>query len=362
MKIIHIVNSLECGGLEQLVLQLVKKLNKDGIPSEIICLNGAGELSEEARDAGITLLEMGKKPGFEPKLILRLAKVLKQSNADIVHTHNFAPLIYGSLAARLAGKPCMNTRHGRTADKIWSLIWMLNSFVVPVSTDTKNYLIKSNRIDPDKIRIIYNGVDLTRYSMNDADENRKTLRTKMNIPESSFVLLSVGRLSAEKDHETLLKAFRKLRRKKMDAFLLIAGDGALKPHLEKTAIDFGVADRVRFLGFRNDVVQLLNSCDVFVLSSYREGLSLSILEAMACGKPIIATKIGGTPEAVIDDQTGYLVPCGFPERIEVAVQKLYINQTKALEMGQASRRKVEECFSLTSMVNEYRKLYLEIVK
>lgn len=357
MKIVHVVNSLECGGLEQMALQLVKQLNSGGTPSDIVCLAGKGDLASEAQAAGIKVIALDKKPGFKFGLIFRLAKTCRELDADIVHTHNFGPLIYGSLAARLAGKKCVNTRHGRTDDRVSGLIWNLNDFIVPVSADTRGHLLKNNRVAARKLRIIYNGVDLKRYSRDINGVERRTTRESLGIGPESFVIINVGRLSPEKDQATLLKAFRRMRRKKMDAFLLIAGDGPLRGKLEQKAMEFEVADRVKFLGFRDDVVSLLQASDVFVLSSYREGLSLSLLEAMACGKPVVATKIGGTPEAVVEDETGFLVPCGFPERIEVAVQKLFINRQKAVDMGAAARRKVEERFSLVKMAGEYQQLY-----
>jgi glycosyltransferase involved in cell wall biosynthesis len=357
MKIVHVVNSLECGGLEQMALQLVKQLNSGGTPSDIVCLAGKGDLAAAAEGAGVRVVALGKPPGLRPGLVFRLAKVCKELGADIVHTHNFAPLIYGSLAARLAGKKCINTRHGRTDGRVSGLIWNLNDFVVPVSRDTETHLLRHNRIARRKIRMIYNGVDLGRYARTADETKRRATREGLGIGPESFVIINVGRLSPEKDQASLLKAFRRMRRKKMDAFLLLVGDGPLRDKLRWKSEEFEIADRVKFLGFRDDVVSLLQASDVFVLSSYREGLSLSLLEAMACGKPVVATRIGGTPEAVVDDETGFLVPCGFPERIEVAVQKLFINRQKAAEMGAAARRKMEEQFSLARMAGEYQQLY-----
>lgn len=357
MKVIHVVNSLACGGLEQMALQLVRKLNEAGIPSDIVCLAQKGELAAEAEKCGITVKSLEKTCGFDFGLILRLAKVCRELGGDIIHTHNFAPLIYGTLAAKLCGKKCLNTRHGRTDDKTYPFIWHLNDYIVPVSEDTRAHLLKHNSISPDKLKVIYNGVDLALYSAGAGKTEIETTRAQIGVAPQSFVIATVGRLSPEKDHLTLLKAFKKLRKKKMEGDLLIVGDGPLRAKLEQAAVQHEVADRVKFLGFRDDVVKILRASDVFVLSSYREGLSLSVLEAMACSKPVVATKVGGTPEMIIDGETGYLVPCGFPERIEVAVMKLYINRETARQIGENARRKVEETFNLKKMVEGYRALY-----
>lgn len=363
MRVVHVVNSLECEALEPFILKLVKALNENGTPSDIICLTDKGPMATEVVKHGIKVVVLKKQPRIDLGLIIRLARIIKKLEVDIVHTHDFSPLIYGTLAAKLAGKKCVNSQHGRINQRTYRFIfiWNANHFIIPKSNDTRNYLLKYNRIATKKLRVIYNGLDLKRFTCDLLDKQRLEMRKELGIGAESFVQISVGRLSPEKDHMTLLKAFRRLRRKKMDSFLLIVGDGPLKEKLKATAVDFEISDRVLFLGFREDIVPLLQIADVFILSSYREGLSFSILEAMACGKPVVATKIGCTPEVVIDDETGYLVPCGFPERIEVAVQKLFINKNKAVEMGGAARRKVEQQFSLVRMVGEYQQLYLDVI-
>lgn len=361
MKILHVVNSLEHGGLEKLTLRLVKSLKEGGVNCEIVCLSKAGELAEIAEASGIKVTTIGRKNKFDFGLIFKLMKICKKSKADIIHTHNFGPLIYGTLAAKLCGKKCINTRHGRTNDKTYRFIWAMNDFVIPVSKDTQKHLTEFNRIAKSKMRVIYNGVNLNRYSSSMNDEQKRKIKKGIGLPKDAFLILNVGRLSREKDQETLLKAFRKLRKKKADVYLAIVGDGVLREKLESIAKDFEIAERVCFLGFRNDVNDLVGACDVYVSSSYREGLSLAILEAMACGKPVIATKIGGTAEAVLDGKTGYLVPCGFPERIETAIMKIFINRKILAELGVNARKRAEELFSLKTMVQCYQDLYHEVL-
>lgn len=362
MKILQVVLNLKYGGLEKLVIQLSEELNKKGFETVIACLQEEGEVAQEARKKGLQIFCLKKKEGFDWPLIFKLRELISREKIDIVHTHNSGPLIYGTLAARLSFKPCINTRHSRTEEKISGLIWNLNTYVVCVSDDTQKEILKHNRISLSKIRVIYNGIDLNAFNFIQDNGFAHEKRKQVGLQENSFLIGNIGRLVADKDQETLLKAFRKLVQKKFNGELVIVGDGPLQGHLKKKADDLAIADKVKFLGFRDDIEELLSIFDVYVLSSIREGVSLTLLEAMACHRPIVATKIGGNPEVVIDNQTGYIVPPGFPERIESAVMRLYANKGVAQEMGAMGRKRVEEKFSLKNMAEEYMRLYREIVR
>lgn len=362
MKILHVVLTLKYGGLEQMVARLAKALNRSGIINEVVCLEEKGDLASDLEKNGIPVFSMDKKPGRDFGLIFKLAKLAKERKADIIHTHNMGALVYGSLAGIVSRIPTINTRHGRTGERTSRFIWNANRFVVPVSVDTKNFLLKNNRIDATKLKVVYNGVDVKQFDNHLPEEKRSEFKKKLGIAANSFVLMTVGRLSKEKDQETLLKAFRKLIKKNFNGDLILVGDGPLRQKLEEKAKELEVSQRVKFLGFRDDVHDILKIADVFVLPSFREGLSLAILEAMACGKPVVATKVGGTPEVVVEGETGYLVPCGYPERIEVAVMKLYINRKLAAEVGAKGRKRAEDVFGLDKMVAAYVELYRQAAK
>jgi len=312
----------------------------------------------EAR--GIGVVELKKTEGFDWGLILRLAAVLRKEKADIVHTHNFAPLIYGTLAAKLAGIPCMNTRHGRAPKKASSLIWALNKYVAVISEDAKKALNENNRINPKKVKLVYNGIDLNRYN-GSANNDLKSMKRELGLKEDSCVIGNIGRLVKEKDQTTLLKAFKKLIQKKFNGELVIVGDGPLKEELISLSKEYDIADHVKFLGYQDDIEKYYRLFDIYILSSVSEGISLTLLEAMASGKPVIATKVGGNPEVVVERETGYLVPCGFPERIEQAVMRLNINQALTKEMGVNAKKRVQAHFSLTGMSDQYQKLYEDML-
>lgn len=362
MNVMHVVLSLDCGGLEHLVVQLARQLQENGVKSEVACLDKKGKLGQLAAQSGIEVFELGKKNGLDFGLAWELSRLIRTRKTDLVHTHNFGPLIYGSVAARLAGKRCINTRHGRTDKQVPAWIWRLNSFVVCVSQDTKNHLLEYNRIPAEKMRVIYNGILPEGFRRKLNTEEKQSLKRKLCLREDSFVIGTTGRLAKEKDQATLLKASSQIAQRATNVELVLAGDGPLRPELEKLAQELGLGDHVKFLGYRNDIAQLLNIFDVYALSSIREGLSLSILEAMAAGLPVVATEVGGNPEVVIEGKTGYLVPCASAEKLGSAIMKLYNDRPLAQAMGEAGRKAIHEKFDLDHMASQYERLYKEALK
>ena len=363
MKILHIINSLDCGGLEKFVIDLSAEQNARGHKAQIACLQKGGDLKPLAKDHKLLVTTFDKKGGIDFKLISQLSTLIQKEKFDIVHTHNIAPLIYGTIASKLAfNHHIIQTRHGREPVRANSLIWALNKKVVTISNDAKEFLLQNNSVNENKISVIHNGINLKAFNAPLTDEQKNNFKKELGLKEDTLILGNVGRLAREKDQGSLIKAFKKLISKKIKVELVIVGDGPLKNNLMQLAKEFDVFDQIKFLGYRSDISKLLQIFDIFILSSFTEGISLTLLEAMASGKPVIATKVGGNPEVVVDNVTGILVPCGFPERIESAVMKLYANRSLLPEYGQAGQKRAYELFSLDRMTSEYEKLYQEINK
>jgi sugar transferase (PEP-CTERM/EpsH1 system associated) len=357
VNIMHIVFSLECGGLEKIAIELSAKLNSGVFNSCICCIDTFGELSDEAMKRGVEVILIKRKPGKDITLPFRLARLIKKKRIDLVHTHNMGPLFYGTLAGKLAGVPViMNTRHGREKKRRNSYIWNMNAAVIAISEDAKKEMLKWNRIDTKKMKVIYNGIDIGRYSNR---QNGSEVKNELNIKPSTLVVGTVARLCPEKDQFTLIGAFSKVVNKIDTAKLIFVGDGILREELNSHAEKLGISHKVMFLGFRNDIYNILPAFDVFALSSFTEGVSLTLLEAMAMERPIVATNVGGNPEVVVDGVTGFLVPPKESQKMADAIVKLLHNPELAQKMGEAGRRRVEEKFSLERMVKEYKDLYEE---
>ncbi|MHC4123086.1 MAG: glycosyltransferase [Planctomycetota bacterium] len=351
----QVVLSLDCGGLEKVSIGIASKLNSSKYRPSICCLDNAGDLAEQAEKMGIKVIVAGRKPGIDFSLLPRLAKILKQEKIDIVHTHNPGALIYGTLAAKLAGIPVIvNTRHGRAKRRVNGLIWNMNSAVIAISEDAKERLLKHNRLNSNKLKVIYNGVE-TKHFRNVV--NAKTKKQLLNIDKSRLVIGTVSRLSEEKDQLILIDSLARVSQVFDNVVLVFVGDGPLRSKLKKHAEKTGVKNKVIFLGFRKDVAKIINTFDIFTLSSLMEGVSVSLLEAMAAGKPVVVTNVGGNPEVVVDGETGFLIPPKNPDKTAEAMIKLLKNPELAKRMGNAGRKRVEEKFSLDKMVKGYKELY-----
>ncbi|MFA5143020.1 MAG: glycosyltransferase [Candidatus Omnitrophota bacterium] len=355
--IMQIVPSLECGGMEKLAIDLAERLKIAGYLSSICCLDRAGDLTNQAEAKGIDVVVMSRKPGIDMSLPITLSKILKNKKVDIAHTHNLEAMIYGTLAARFAGIPVViNTRHGREDKRANWLFWSMNNAVIAISEDAKRRFLTFNRIKYDKLRVIYNGIDAASSEKLDT----RSIKEKIFKVDARYKIIgTVSRLSEEKYQVALLDAFQKVSQAVKNVILVFVGDGPLKQALHNYSEKLGIADKIIFLGFRADAREIVEAFDIFALPSLTEGISLSLLEAMAARKPVVATNVGGNPEVVVDGDTGILVPPKDPQKMAEAIIKLIQNSDLAKKMGQAGRKRMEEKFSLNRMVNEYELIYEE---
>jgi glycosyltransferase involved in cell wall biosynthesis len=359
MTVAHVVLTLNVGGLEHLVIQMSDEMERRGIRTKIVTLTD-GVLLDEAKKRGLQTFALGKKPGVDVGTILRLRKIIRENHVDVVHTHNFAPLVHATLATVMTGARTLNTRHGPAPISTPRFIWRMNDFIVPVSEDSRRELVKFNNVQPEKVRVILNAIDLTPYSGPPPATN--PLRKELGIGDGTLLIGNFSRLEPEKDHPTLLDAFRLLMDEGVDARLIIAGGGSVEAALKRKTEELGLSSTVHFLGFRHDIPQLLRSIDLYVVSSTLEGLSLSVLQAMAAGLPIVATRTGGNPEVVLDGQTGFIVECGRPAEMAGAMKRLLLDRDAARAFGRLARENAFRTFSLGRMVDSYVALYEQMLR
>jgi glycosyltransferase involved in cell wall biosynthesis len=234
-------------------------------------------------------------------------------------------------------------------------MWWMVDEIVAVSEDARTELLKHNAVRPERVKVILNGIGLDRTPQ-DGDAGAR-LRREFDIPADARVIATVGRLAEEKDHASLLRAFRRVIDRGVPAHLLIVGGGELELQLKQMRRTLGLETAVTFAGFRRDVPDLLNGIDLFVLSSKMEGISLTLLEAMAAGKPIVATKVGGNEEVVADGRTGLLVPPEAPAALADAILAMLLEPRTAEAVGRRGLARVRELFSVERMAEEYLALY-----
>jgi glycosyltransferase involved in cell wall biosynthesis len=357
----QVVLSLAPGGTERLVVDIVRYLHANGAGSMVCCLDDEGAWAQQVRDLGSPVVALHRKPGFQPALGRAISRLAHEHEIDLVHCHHYSSFVYGQLSASLwSGPPVVFTEHGRLSDAppsrkrrlVNPLIGRLPSAVYAVSADLREHMVGEG-FPRSKVTVLHNGIDPGPPVSN---AQRAAARATLALPPDAVLVGTVGRLDPVKDFGTLIRGFAAARNVLPNARLVIVGDGPERASLEAVARASAVDRKVIFTGHRQDVRGLLPAFDIFVNSSVHEGISLTILEAMAAGIPVVVTAVGGNPEVVTSD-TGVLVPPRSPESIAKAVIDLAQDRPTRHRLGLAGRARVENCFSAERMLGDYLKSY-----
>jgi glycosyltransferase involved in cell wall biosynthesis len=357
----HVVLSLDVGGLERVVATLARAQRESGAHVSVFCLDRPGALAGPLPAAGVPVHTVGRGGrGFDVGAMLRLARMLRADGVRVVHCHNHGALVYGALAARLVpGTRVVYTVHGAITSARRSTARFLRlglvDDVVFVSAHARNVGRQAGLTTDEHVHTIVNGVDLTAFTTAKGDGKR--VRHEHGIPDDAPVCGIVARLTEAKDHRTLFAAVAIARETHPALRCLVVGDGELRDELEQDAAARGLSGVIHFTGARDNVRDYLDAMDVFVLSSVTEGLAMTLLEAMAAARPVVATRVGGNPEVVEDGVTGRLVPPSDPRALAGAIVSVLGQSDAARAMGEAGRDRAGRRFGLDSMVREYQALY-----
>lgn len=350
LRVAHVTPGLDMGGLEKLLVEFARHAGRERFELRFVCLGSRGVLADEVEALGWPVTALDRPAGFRPGLILALARLFRRWQIDVVHTHDDRAHIHGAVAARLAGvRRVLHTRHGRSPQltrRQTALVNVAAGFTdrfVCVSRDSARLTVRQGA-GASRVTTIRNGIDLARFPF--------------APPRIGGPAVTVARLNPEKDVATLLRAVALVVRDDPAFRLDVAGDGPCLPELRQQADTLGIAAHVRFLGQRRDVPALLARAGLFVLPSLSEGISLTLLEAMASGVPVVATRVGGTPEVVDDSATGLLVPAADPSSLARALLRLRHTPDECRRLADAARRRVEERFDVSRMVASYEALYV----
>jgi glycosyltransferase involved in cell wall biosynthesis len=366
-----LVTLSEWGGAQHIVYLLAKHLQRD-FQITVACAPG-GELVSKLAPAGIpciTLPQLRRElhPWHDARAFGKLYRLLRRERFDLVHAHSTKAGLLGRWAARLAGVPAiLFTAHGwaftegRSAFQRRLLATLerwtsrVTHQIICVSEHDRQLALRFGVARSTQLRLIHNGLDETSFFIKGADESRggvTPLRPKGEGP----ILTFVGRLARPKEPLLLLDALQRLPRGR----LIVVGDGPLRPSLEEQIQLKGLTDRVKMMGRRPDVSEILAASDIFVFVSRWEGLPLVIIEAMLAGLPVVATRVGGVAELVEDGVTGFLVPPGDAAALSQALEKLLDDEARRLAMGQAGRERALQRFTLERMLTQYRALYRDL--
>ena len=364
LHIMMIVLSLDMGGLERMVIQLIQGLLKKDLRITLVCLEHQGDIAYQLADENIQIITLNKTPGLHFSLAIKIAKLVKSLNIDVIHSHNSVPHFYASLVIPLLFNriPLIHTKHGRDnpdqSRKV--LLNKISSFfthtIVSVSNDASEVCRDIEGINPKKLAVIENGIDLSPF----IDIHRETQLQRMHSGDIRFI--HVGRLSHEKNQSLLLAAFALLLKHYPQASLTICGNGNQKAALIEQAKQLTISNSIDFVGAVNDIPQRVASHDAFVLSSITEGLPLAIIEAMAGGLPVISTDVGGVREVLENNVNGYLVPSQDKQALLKALIKACADPLHLQNMGDAAKIFIFANYSLTKMSDKYLSLYQRVTR
>lgn len=356
----QLVLSLSPGGTERLVIEIVRAL-QPRVDSVVCCLDEPGAWAGELAALGVPVVSLGRTPGFHPELAMRIARVMTEREIDVVHCHHYSPYVYGLLAAKLTNVSVVFTEHGRLSDGppstkrrfVNPLLSLLGGRICSVSADLREHMVAEG-FPARRIDVVYNGIEPGARA--DASQ-RAAARRELGVGDDALVVGTVGRLDPVKNLTAMLDAHALLLARHPAARAVIVGDGDERARLEARAAHLGIAHAVHFGGYRKDARALMAAFDVYLNCSSFEGVSLTILEAMAAGLPVIATPVGGNPEVVIDQETGLLVNGGAGPLAD-AMSRMLVDPARRHMMGDAGRRRVQQHFSMTRMVDSYAAAYL----
>jgi len=358
LSIAHILSSFGVGGQERVALDLaIGQLARGHIVSVIsLAPDSDGPLAAEFADAGVAVHRVPKHGGLDPTLVPRLAVALRRLGANVVHTHNPLPLIYGAPAARLVGARAIHTKHGKNPGSrahryLRRIAAHLTHAFVAVSDTTEAQARAQHDAPLDRLSTIPNGIRLDRYAPDPAA--RAAVRAELDLGDA-FVVGTVGRLDQFKNQALLVRAMAPLLSDKVR--LVIVGDGDNRAQVEAAIRELPDPSLVILAGRRSDVPRVIQAFDVFALPSKSEGLPLVVPEAMSASLPIVATNVGGLPSVVDHMHTGFLVEVD-EAQLRAALSMLVNDADRAREMGARARHAALERYSHERMVDAYLALY-----
>lgn len=343
--------------------------------SQVICYLRGGELKHTqfvAQGPEVVNLGLSEKKlrGFRPSVLFQLARLLEERSIDIIHCQRHKPTVYGTLATFFTSRKPKVISHVRGLNRTRSfrrklLNWMLFkrvSRIVAISHAVRDDILENNWIcAPHKVVTVYNGITVKPFI--ESNLSRAEARFRLGLPETEgCVFGTVGRLEKTKGQRILLQAFARVYRKHPDTWLVLAGRGKLEAELQGLATELDIQKRVLFLGHRNDVPEVLKAYDAFVFPSIAEGLGLALLEAMATGIPVIASKVGGVLEILNRPGLGIMIPPTSVEALSNAMQTILImEKEKRIEVGKALRQRVLEQFTKEKMISAMVGQYMEVM-
>ncbi|NKC12975.1 MAG: glycosyltransferase [Gammaproteobacteria bacterium] len=359
--LVQVVLSLGAGGTERLVIEMCERLHHD-TQIEVVCLDAAGEWAYRVATLGIRVTVLERRPGFQWRLAAGIRRIAKTLPAPVIHCHHYTPFIYGCLAGlTLPGSKIVYTEHGRYSDGSPSMKRRLaNQFFgrtpgrfFAVSHDLRRHLI-SEGLPAARLEVNHNGIDPGPTPQASA---RADARANLGLAGDDWTIGTVARLDPVKNLGLLVQAAAHLYQQIPTLKLVFIGDGPDRVMLERACAQAGIAARTVFTGQRDDARALLAGLDTYVNCSVIEGISVTLLEALAAGLAVVATQVGGTPEILRHEDQGLLIPSRDAQALTAALARIHTDEALRRHLQQAARAHIESAFSIEHMLKRYTDAY-----
>jgi len=368
IRVGFVLHVMQVAGAEILVREMIRRL-AGRIEPTVLCLDGVGPLGERLLSEGIPVVDLGRRPGLDWRVVRKMAAEVRARGIEILHAHQYTPFFYAALGKVISGRRpgLILTEHGRHYPDVVSparrasnrlALRRLADAVTGVCEFSLKGLCESDGFSPGKGRVIENGIDVDGYG---PALDRSALKVSLGLDPRRRYVANVARHHPVKDQASLIDGFRDVARVRSDVDLLMVGDGPLRGELEAIASTRGLSGRVSFLGIRDDVPDILRAVDVFALTSLSEAASLTLIEAMATGLPVVVTDVGGNPELVGDGVEGLLVARGDRDAIGSAILRILDDPAGAAAMGAAGRATAGRRHRIERTVADYMKLFSEFM-
>ncbi|MBW7470069.1 glycosyltransferase family 4 protein [Marinobacter sp. M216] len=363
--ILHLIDTTGPGGAETVFINLLRELGRTEFRN-VVVLRGDGWVADKVRSIGIAPHFIDSKGSFNLGYIKALRRLVSDENVALIHAHLLGSNVYGALLALICRKPMIATFHGavdvadgeRFLRAKFFLIGLGASKIVCVSKRLKEELSARSALPAEKVKLIYNGVDPSKF----LNASLANLKQSLGLKPESILVVSVGNIRPAKGYEYLVEASLRMSESDPDIHFVVVGHQrkTLFDRLTEQISESTKKPRLHWLGFREDVADILRQADIFLLPSVSEGFSISTVEAMMAGVPVIATKSGGPEEIIVDRETGLLIPVRNPDAIVAAIKDLRKPDIRERVVARAHTVAVEK-FGLETMLQEYRGLYQQLI-
>jgi glycosyltransferase involved in cell wall biosynthesis len=366
VRVMHVTYDMRIGGTEQVIRSLIEATPPTEVQMSIFCIEEPlGTWGEELRLSGTPIFSCARRPNLDFRVLRTLRGLLRENAIDVVHCHQYTPWTYGALAAVGLQAQVVFTEHGRfypdrASPKrrlINPVLASLTRHITAISAATRRALEEFEHLNAERIDVIYNGIE----GIDQQPEDVLQLKARLGIPTQAPVIGTVARLDPIKNHVMMLRAFRGVLDKHPECRLLLVGDGEERPRIEALIAELGISERVLLPGYIPEPATWLAAMDVFLLSSYSEGTSMTLLEAMSLGKPSVVTAVGGNPEIVTAGQTGHVSPSDDHEFFSNKIISLLDSAAERQQLGESARKSFLKHFSATAMAAGYQRVYQQVI-